>query len=195
MQSKKNDILLVISKLLSPDVTYISHVLAGFFSPTVSQVCVLELRNIFLDSLVQFSGFQEAKLRDFFVLFPLSQAGARRHELKSSGMYDDTEMGSICPGGPQDAAGTSGGLTSLFHEVQTMPLGCGCLEHNCPPASMRGPGGPRGGPGGRHRFTDKVVYTRPCLLDYISFQVCGGNPRSFFMEKEVQIPVYKKVYP
>lgn len=121
MQSKKNDILLVISKLLSPDVTYISHDLAGFFSPTISQVCVLEFGNIFLDSLVQFSGFQEAKLRDFFVLFPLSQAGARRHDLKSSGMYDDTEMGSICPGGPQDAAGTSGGLTSLFHEVQTMP--------------------------------------------------------------------------
>lgn len=35
---------------------------------------MLEFRNIFLDSLVELSGFQEAELRNFFVPFP-SQPG------------------------------------------------------------------------------------------------------------------------
>ena len=70
MQSKKNDILLVISKLLSPDVTYISHVLAVFFSPYhLTSLCV-RIREYIFRQFGAVQWFSGSQVKGFLCSFP-----------------------------------------------------------------------------------------------------------------------------
>ena len=107
------------NKLLSPDVPYINHILAELFPYHLMSLCVRIQESIFRQfGIVHW--FSGSKIKGFLVSFPLRHAGPRRHDLKSSGVYEDTEMGSIWwwTGCSRD----SGGPTSLLLQLQMMPL-------------------------------------------------------------------------